>query len=175
MIILLFITVNCSIYFSVIGDSPIERGLAFVCFCFVTKQRYSAIVRSKWTEGLSLLFEKYFFLESALINQFVFVCQRIRSQLCFFVFLSPLVSFESQDDVRNDGDRSDSDIEIMFEQQPTLEQAELARKLMLPSTFFNYKNKPGYVSDESDGKSLLHFDFVFFMMVRNQLLNFSFN
>lgn len=67
------------------------------------------------------------------------------------------MSFESQDDVRNASDSSDSDIEIVFEQQPNLEQTELARKLMLPSTFFNYKNKPGYVSDESDGKSLLHF------------------
>lgn len=71
--------------------------------------------------------------------------------------LSFLVSSKIQEDVRNAGDSHDSDIEIVFEQQPTQEQADLARKLMLPPTFFTYKNKPGYVSDDSDGKSLLHF------------------
>ncbi|XP_026803097.3 RANBP2-like and GRIP domain-containing protein 5/6 isoform X2 [Pangasianodon hypophthalmus] len=59
-------------------------------------------------------------------------------------------SEKTHDDVRNAGDSCDSDIEIVFEQQPTKEQAELARKLMLPPTFFMYKNKPGYVSDDSD-------------------------
>ncbi|XP_017317433.2 RANBP2-like and GRIP domain-containing protein 5/6 isoform X1 [Ictalurus punctatus] len=60
------------------------------------------------------------------------------------------VSSKTQDDVRTAGDSCDSDIEVLFEQKPTKEQAELSRKLMLPSTFFIYKNKPGYVSDGSD-------------------------
>lgn len=77
-----------------------------------------------------------------------------------FGFLSLLVS-KTQDDVRNAGDSSDSDIEIVFEQQPTVEQAELARKLMLPLMFFIYKNKPGYESDDSDGKSLSLFVLLF--------------
>ncbi|MCJ8732174.1 hypothetical protein PDJAM_G00208100 [Pangasius djambal] len=59
-------------------------------------------------------------------------------------------SEKNHDDVRNAHDSCDSDIQIVFEQQPTKEQAELARKLMLPPTFFIYKNKPGYVSDDSD-------------------------
>ncbi|XP_062861729.1 E3 SUMO-protein ligase RanBP2 isoform X1 [Trichomycterus rosablanca] len=44
----------------------------------------------------------------------------------------------------------DTEIEIVYERKPTKEQAELAQKLMLPSTFFLYKNVPGYVSEESD-------------------------
>ncbi|KAG7331541.1 hypothetical protein KOW79_005510 [Hemibagrus wyckioides] len=60
------------------------------------------------------------------------------------------VSSKTHEDVRSAADSGDSDIEIVFEQQPTKEQAELARKLMLPPTFFMYKNKPGYVSDDSD-------------------------
>lgn len=45
------------------------------------------------------------------------------------------------------------DIEIVFEVKPTREQAELAARLMLPPTFFCYKNRQGYVSEEdSDGK-----------------------
>lgn len=42
----------------------------------------------------------------------------------------------------------------MYERLPTKEQAELAQRLMLPSTFFVYKDVPGYVSDASDGKYL---------------------
>nr|XP_055072526.1 ranBP2-like and GRIP domain-containing protein 4 isoform X2 [Misgurnus anguillicaudatus] len=40
------------------------------------------------------------------------------------------------------------DVQIVFELKPTKEQAELAARLMLPTTFFCYKNQPGYVSDE---------------------------
>ncbi|KAK3568957.1 hypothetical protein QTP86_021368 [Hemibagrus guttatus] len=60
------------------------------------------------------------------------------------------VSSKTHEDVRSAPDSCDSDIEIVFEQQPTKEQAELARKLMLPPMFFIFKNKPGYVSDDSD-------------------------
>uniref|UniRef100_A0A8C4UVG2 E3 SUMO-protein ligase RanBP2 n=1 Tax=Falco tinnunculus TaxID=100819 RepID=A0A8C4UVG2_FALTI len=39
---------------------------------------------------------------------------------------------------------------IVYELMPTPEQKALAGFLKLPSTFFCYKNKPGYVSDEDD-------------------------
>lgn len=73
-----------------------------------------------------------------------------------------LVSSKTHEDVSSAADSGVSDIEIVFEQQPTKEQAELARKLMLPPTFFIYKNKPGYVSDDSDGK---RFCLAFFLIV----------
>ncbi|GAA6096642.1 E3 SUMO-protein ligase RanBP2 isoform X1 [Tachysurus ichikawai] len=62
----------------------------------------------------------------------------------------PQVSSETHDDIRSATNSCDDDIEIVFEQQPTKEQAELARKLMLPPTFFIYKNNTGYVSDDTD-------------------------
>lgn len=50
-------------------------------------------------------------------------------------------------------DDDDDDVQIVFELKPTREQAELAARLMLPPTFFCYKNRPGYVSDDdNDGK-----------------------
>ncbi|XP_076216390.1 E3 SUMO-protein ligase RanBP2-like [Aptenodytes patagonicus] len=48
-----------------------------------------------------------------------------------------------------DGLPSDEVI-IVYELTPTPEQRALAGFLKLPSTFFCYKNKPGYVSDEDD-------------------------
>ncbi|XP_063069341.1 E3 SUMO-protein ligase RanBP2 isoform X2 [Engraulis encrasicolus] len=42
------------------------------------------------------------------------------------------------------------EIEILFVREPTKEQAELASKLMLPLTFFCYKNEPGYISDDTE-------------------------
>ncbi|POI26802.1 hypothetical protein CIB84_009447, partial [Bambusicola thoracicus] len=44
------------------------------------------------------------------------------------------------------------DVMIVYELTPTPEQRALAGFLKLPSTFFCYKNKPGYVSEEDDGK-----------------------
>ncbi|RVE58148.1 hypothetical protein OJAV_G00206390 [Oryzias javanicus] len=41
----------------------------------------------------------------------------------------------------------DSEVEVLFVKEPTAEQAALARKLLLPLTFFCYKNEPGYTSD----------------------------
>ncbi|XP_014830529.1 PREDICTED: E3 SUMO-protein ligase RanBP2 isoform X2 [Poecilia mexicana] len=46
------------------------------------------------------------------------------------------------------GSDDDSDVEIVFVREPTAEQAALARKLLLPLTFFCYKNEPGYTSDD---------------------------
>lgn len=45
---------------------------------------------------------------------------------------------------------SDNDILIVYELTPTPEQKALAEKLLLPSTFFCYKNRPGYVSEEEE-------------------------
>ncbi|KAA0716189.1 E3 SUMO-protein ligase [Triplophysa tibetana] len=42
------------------------------------------------------------------------------------------------------------DVEIVFERKPTKEQAQLAARLLLPTTFCCYKNLPGYVSDDDD-------------------------
>ncbi|NXD85689.1 RBP2 ligase, partial [Halcyon senegalensis] len=52
----------------------------------------------------------------------------------------------SEDDLPSD------EVIIVYELTPTPEQRALAGFLKLPSTFFCYKNKPGYVSDEDDGK-----------------------
>ncbi|XP_005626034.2 E3 SUMO-protein ligase RanBP2 isoform X3 [Canis lupus familiaris] len=45
---------------------------------------------------------------------------------------------------------SDDDVFIVYELTPTPEQKALASKLKLPPTFFCYKNKPDYVSEEED-------------------------
>ncbi|XP_056320612.1 E3 SUMO-protein ligase RanBP2 isoform X5 [Danio aesculapii] len=44
----------------------------------------------------------------------------------------------------------DDDLEVIFECQPTREQADLAASLLLPNTFFCYKNRPGYTSEEEE-------------------------
>ncbi|XP_075381223.1 ranBP2-like and GRIP domain-containing protein 4 isoform X4 [Mycteria americana] len=50
----------------------------------------------------------------------------------------------SEDDLPSD------EVVIVYELTPTPEQRALAGFLKLPSTFFCYKNKPGYVSDDDD-------------------------
>ncbi|CAI9535503.1 unnamed protein product [Staurois parvus] len=45
---------------------------------------------------------------------------------------------------------SSPDVLFVYELTPTEEQRALADQLLLPPTFFCYKNKPGYVSDEND-------------------------
>uniref|UniRef100_A0A8C7EYQ7 E3 SUMO-protein ligase RanBP2 n=1 Tax=Oncorhynchus kisutch TaxID=8019 RepID=A0A8C7EYQ7_ONCKI len=42
----------------------------------------------------------------------------------------------------------DSEVEVVYERQPTAEQAALARELWLPLTFFCYLNEPGNTSDD---------------------------
>ncbi|NXI72772.1 RBP2 ligase, partial [Anseranas semipalmata] len=49
-------------------------------------------------------------------------------------------------------DLPSDEVIIVYELTPTPEQRALAGFLKLPSTFFCYKNKPGYVSEEDDGK-----------------------
>lgn len=53
-------------------------------------------------------------------------------------------------------ERSDADVQIVFERKPTADQAELAAGLMLPHTFFCYRNDPGHASheDDDDGKNM---------------------
>ncbi|NIG58658.1 E3 SUMO-protein ligase RanBP2 isoform X2 [Pontoporia blainvillei] len=45
---------------------------------------------------------------------------------------------------------SDDDVLIVYELTPTPEQKALAGKLQLPPTFFCYKNRPDYVSEEEE-------------------------
>ncbi|KAM6439334.1 ranBP2-like and GRIP domain-containing protein 4 isoform 1-T1 [Rhynochetos jubatus] len=47
-------------------------------------------------------------------------------------------------------DLPSDEVVIVYELTPTPEQRALAGFLKLPSTFFCYKNKPGYVSDDDD-------------------------
>ncbi|CAJ1079920.1 E3 SUMO-protein ligase RanBP2 isoform X2 [Xyrichtys novacula] len=46
------------------------------------------------------------------------------------------------------GSDEDSEVEVVYVKEPTAEQAALAKKLLLPLTFFCYKNEPGYTSDD---------------------------
>ncbi|KAE8625397.1 hypothetical protein XENTR_v10006259 [Xenopus tropicalis] len=62
--------------------------------------------------------------------------------------MQPMPARDKVDDVP-DADIS-SDVLIVYEVTPTPEQKALAEMLLLPLTFFCYKNNPGYVSDESD-------------------------
>uniref|UniRef100_A0A665UIQ6 E3 SUMO-protein ligase RanBP2 n=1 Tax=Echeneis naucrates TaxID=173247 RepID=A0A665UIQ6_ECHNA len=50
--------------------------------------------------------------------------------------------------------QEDSEVEVVYVREPTAEQAALARKLLLPLTFFCYQNEPGYCSDDqTDGEN----------------------
>lgn len=62
-------------------------------------------------------------------------------------FLSTEASSETEN---GDEPLDPEEIEILFVREPTKEQAELASKLMLPLTFFCYKNEPGYFSDDTE-------------------------
>ncbi|XP_035173062.1 E3 SUMO-protein ligase RanBP2-like [Oxyura jamaicensis] len=63
--------------------------------------------------------------------------------------LQPDSKAEEKTTVPEDDPPSDEVI-IVYELTPTPEQRALAGFLKLPSTFFCYKNKPGYVSEEDD-------------------------
>ncbi|XP_076018006.1 E3 SUMO-protein ligase RanBP2 isoform X1 [Genypterus blacodes] len=45
------------------------------------------------------------------------------------------------------GSDEDSEVEVVYVREPTADQAALAKKLLLPLTFFCYQNEPGYASD----------------------------
>ncbi|KAL2081705.1 hypothetical protein ACEWY4_023558 [Coilia grayii] len=56
---------------------------------------------------------------------------------------------QRENNVEDDPAYSD-EVKIVYVREPTREQAELASELMLPLTFFCYKNEPGYISDDSE-------------------------
>ncbi|NWX14480.1 RBP2 ligase, partial [Aegotheles bennettii] len=60
---------------------------------------------------------------------------------------------EKAEKTTSEDDLASDEVIIVYELTPTPEQRALAGFLKLPSTFFCYKNKPGYVSDEDDGKN----------------------
>lgn len=47
----------------------------------------------------------------------------------------------------------DSEVEVVYVREATAEQVALARKLLLPPTFFCYQNEPDYTGDDqTDGE-----------------------
>uniref|UniRef100_A0A672G1V1 RanBP2-like and GRIP domain-containing protein 3 n=1 Tax=Salarias fasciatus TaxID=181472 RepID=A0A672G1V1_SALFA len=58
------------------------------------------------------------------------------------------VQWPPQAETGSAGSSEDSDVEIVYVKEPTAEQAALARRLLLPHTFFCYQNEPGYTSDD---------------------------
>jgi hypothetical protein len=72
-------------------------------------------------------------------------------QLVFINFFTCLTAKEKKK--LEDPPSDDDDVLIVYELTPTPEQKALATKLRLPPTFFCYKNRPDYVSEEEDGKS----------------------
>ncbi|KAM6934517.1 LOW QUALITY PROTEIN: E3 SUMO-protein ligase RanBP2 [Xenentodon cancila] len=65
---------------------------------------------------------------------------------------TPVTQFEPPGSPQAGGGGSgcddDSEVEVVYVREPTAEQATLAKRLLLPLTFFCYKNEPGYVSDD---------------------------
>ncbi|XP_053160760.1 E3 SUMO-protein ligase RanBP2-like isoform X1 [Hemicordylus capensis] len=53
-------------------------------------------------------------------------------------------------ETKKEPDTTISDVFIVYELTPTPEQRALADSLRLPPTFFCYKNKPGYLSEDDD-------------------------
>ncbi|XP_016098452.1 LOW QUALITY PROTEIN: E3 SUMO-protein ligase RanBP2-like [Sinocyclocheilus grahami] len=63
-------------------------------------------------------------------------------------FEAQVSSPSEQKSAPDECDEDEDDVEMVYVLKPTREQAELAARLMLPHTFFCYKNLPGYVSDD---------------------------
>lgn len=56
----------------------------------------------------------------------------------------------------------DSEVEVVYVKEATAEQAALAKKLLLPPTFFCYQNEQGYTSDDqTDGECQKVFVYLF--------------
>ncbi|XP_051783166.1 E3 SUMO-protein ligase RanBP2 isoform X2 [Erpetoichthys calabaricus] len=68
--------------------------------------------------------------------------------MAFWTCTSP-TKFEAKDPIKPVA-LSWDDVQIVFVRTPTAAQRALAESLLLPPTFFCYKNEPGYVSDEED-------------------------
>uniref|UniRef100_A0AAQ5Z7G3 E3 SUMO-protein ligase RanBP2 n=1 Tax=Amphiprion ocellaris TaxID=80972 RepID=A0AAQ5Z7G3_AMPOC len=67
--------------------------------------------------------------------------------LCFLLLYLSVIG-PPQAEGNSAGSDEDSEVEIVYVREPTAEQAALARKLLLPLTFFCYQNEPGYTSDD---------------------------
>lgn len=52
-------------------------------------------------------------------------------------------------------EEEEEDLEIVFVREPTAEQAALAKELLLPLTFFCYKNESGYTSSDDGEREVL--------------------
>ncbi|XP_007537178.2 E3 SUMO-protein ligase RanBP2 isoform X1 [Erinaceus europaeus] len=80
---------------------------------------------------------------------------KIRNLLAFpkdetsanYTFKTPEKADEKK---KSEASLSDDDVLIVYELSPTPEQRALASRLKLPPTFFCYKNKPDYVSEEEE-------------------------
>uniref|UniRef100_A0A6Q2XT76 E3 SUMO-protein ligase RanBP2 n=1 Tax=Esox lucius TaxID=8010 RepID=A0A6Q2XT76_ESOLU len=64
------------------------------------------------------------------------------------VLMSLCSSVTAPPQAEADDDDDDDEVEVVYERQPTADQAALARELLLPLTFFCYQNEPGYTSDD---------------------------
>lgn len=90
--------------------------------------------------------------------QFWFPVGKVASSLTVYCFTS-IVSLIAplQAEGGGAGLVEDSEVEVVYVREPTAEQAALARKLLLPLTFFCYQNEPGYTSDDqTDGEATAH-------------------
>lgn len=77
----------------------------------------------------------------------------ILNTLPLSIFLTGVTAKEKK---KPEDSPSDDDVLIVYELTPTAEQKALATKLKLPPTFFCYKNRPDYVSEEEeDGKTFV--------------------
>lgn len=82
-----------------------------------------------------------------IFSQTIDVCFTLRPYQIVFDFVT------AEEKQTAEATASDDEIVVVYELTPTAEQRALAAKLQLPPTFFCYKSKPDYVSeDEEDGK-----------------------
>ncbi|KAM6095039.1 ranBP2-like and GRIP domain-containing protein 4 isoform 2-T2 [Chlamydotis macqueenii] len=70
--------------------------------------------------------------------------------MAFWTSTSSLQPDSKAEKTTTEDDLPSDEVIVVYELTPTPEQRALAGFLKLPSTFFCYKNKPGYVSDEDD-------------------------
>lgn len=86
----------------------------------------------------------------------VFIWIRILVLITPCLHINFLTSVIAKEKKKPEDPLSDDDVFIVYELTPTPEQKALASKLKLPPTFFCYKNRPDYVSEEDDdGKSFM--------------------
>lgn len=102
------------------------------------------------------IFYQYAVLTCRQVLWFLFsvrVLMSILNTLPLSIFLTGVTAKEKK---KPEDSPSDDDVLIVYELTPTAEQKALATKLKLPPTFFCYKNRPDYVSEEEeDGKTFV--------------------